>query len=143
MNTAAVSTAAWGPLEPDVQAWLDEFDHRSAGGDGAADLFAGSFPVLDPANSFTLTPAVLAAALTQRRAMFDAAGVGTISRVGAQQLRLDAGHVLIRASWTAPRAGRSAVLLESTFLVRREPVGWRVVVYLNHHDVAAMLASND
>jgi hypothetical protein len=84
---------------------------------------------------------MLAAALPARRGMFDAAGVGAIRRTDARQLRLDDHHVLVSVDWTAERADRDPLRLESTFLIRREPDGPRIVVYLNHHDVAALLSS--
>jgi hypothetical protein len=74
--------------------------------------------------------------------MFDAAGVSDVQRVDARQLRLDDHHLLVSVDWTAARADQDPVRLESTFLVRREPDGLRIVVYLNHHDVAALLAAD-
>jgi hypothetical protein len=35
------------------------------------------------------------------------------------------------------------VRLESTFLLRRDPAGIRILVYLNHHDLASLLADPD
>jgi hypothetical protein len=128
---------AWTEPEPEVAAFLDDYDSR---GDRAAGLFAGTFLVLDPARAISLDPAALAAALPARRRMFDAAGVGEISRTGARQLRLDAQHVLVSATWRADRAGSVPLELASTLLLRREPDRYEVVVYLNHTDLAAALA---
>jgi hypothetical protein len=135
-------TSAWSPLDADIKDFVDEFDRRSAGsGTETTALFASNFLALEPARAVALTPAILAAALPARRGMFDAAGVGDIRRADARQLRLDDQHIIVSVDWTAERAGRNPLRLESTFLVRREPDGPRIVVYLNHHDIAAMLSA--
>lgn len=130
----------WTTLEPDVAAFLDEYDaHGRSADENAATLFADSFLVLDPVRAATVTPAALAAALPARRRMFDNAGVGEFSRTDARQLRLDDRHVLVTADWSAERAGATPLPLTSTFLLRREGSDYRVVVYLNHTDLAAAL----
>jgi hypothetical protein len=73
--------------------------------------------------------------------MFDTAGVGAIQRTGARQLRLDDHYILVSIDWTAHRDDRDPLRPESAFLLRRRPDGPRIVVYLNHHDVAAMLSA--
>jgi hypothetical protein len=90
-----------------------------------------------------LTPSMLATALSARRRTFDAAGIGAIQRLGARQLRLDERHRLVSADWLAARAGCEPLRLESAFLIWREPEGLRVVVNLNRHDIAALLATSD
>jgi len=138
-----MNTSTWTVLDPDIEALLDEYDRRSdEPGTGATALFAANFLALDPVHAVTLTPAILAAALPARRAMFEAAGVGAIRRARACQLRLDDTHALVNVNWTAERSGQQPLQLDSTFLVRREPDGLRIVVYLNHHDVTALLSAS-
>jgi hypothetical protein len=138
-----MNTYPWTALDTDIEALLDEYDRRSRErGAGATVLFADSFLALDPMHAITLTPAMLASALPARREMFDAAGVGAIRRARACQLRLDETHALVKVNWTAERSGRESLQLDSTFLVRREPEGLRIVVYLNHHDVTALLSAS-
>jgi hypothetical protein len=135
-------TSAWGPLDPDIEAFIEEYDRRSAEpGAGTTALFAPSFLVLDPGHALTLTPAMLAAALPSRRGLFDAAGVGAIRRAGTCQLPLDDAHAMVSVDWIAERTGREPLRLESTFLIRREPDSLRIVVYLNHHDVTTLLSA--
>jgi hypothetical protein len=132
---------SWTELSPDLTTFFDDFDARSGRPDGqAADLFAKSFLAVDPTRALALTPQVLAGALPARRRMFDDAGVGALRRTGARQLPLDGQHVLVNAQWQADRKDAEPVELSSTFLLRREPEGWRVLVYLNHRDVEALLA---
>jgi hypothetical protein len=135
-------TSTWTPLDPDIDGFLNEYDRRSVQpGAEATTLFAASFLALDPARAIALTPAMLANALPVRRRMFDSAGIGTIRRTDARQLRLDDQHILLSVDWTAERTDRDPLRLESTFLMRREPEGLRILVYLNHHDVAALLTA--
>jgi hypothetical protein len=126
----------WTPLDPDVSAFLDAYDT----GDAPA-LFAGTFLALDPARAVAVTPAQLTAALPARRAMFDRAGVGPLSRTAARQQRLDEHYLLVNADWSAPRAGTDPLHLTSTLLLRREGGGFQILVYLNHTDLTAALAA--
>jgi hypothetical protein len=134
--------ATWTDLEPDVGAFLDEFDARGAerGGD-PEELFATTFLAADPNYAVSLTPEQFAASLPARRAMFENAGVGDVRRREARQLRLDDRHVLVAGQWTADRAGGGQVDLSATLLLRSEANGYRILVYLNHRDVTALLAS--
>jgi hypothetical protein len=125
----------WTPLDPDVSAFLDAYDS----GDAPA-LFADTFLALDPARAVAVTPAQLTAALPARRAMFDRAGVGAMSRTGARQQRLDERHLLVNADWSAPRTAAEPLHLTSTFLLRREGDRFQILVYLNHTDLTAALA---
>jgi len=134
-------TTTWSEPDIDLAAFLDDFDRRSAGPDSdVTGLFAPTFLALDPARALSLTPSMLAAGLPARRRMFEDAGVGPVRRVAARELRLDDRHSLVSAEWTADRATGEPLRLASMFLVRREPEGWQVLVYLNHADVAELLA---
>jgi hypothetical protein len=124
----------WTPPDPDVAAFLDDYDH----GDATA-LFADTFLALDPARATAVTPAQLAAALPARRQMFAAAGVGPLNRTGARQQRLDDRHILVAADWSAERSTGGPLNVASTFLLRREGDSFQIMVYLNHTDLAAAL----
>jgi hypothetical protein len=134
-------TDVWRQPSAEVAAFLDDFDARGDGSDAdVTTLFAPTFLALDPARALAITPAMLAAGLPARRRMFAEAGVGPIRRVDAREIRLDDRHALVSADWVAERAGGEPLRLSSMFLLRHEPDGWRVLVYLNHADVAALLA---
>jgi hypothetical protein len=134
-------TPSWTSLEPAIDAFLDDFDARGADPQGRSDeLFAPTFLVLDPARAVALTPQQLAAMLPARRAMFAKAGVGAVRRQDVRQLRLDERHVLVAGEWAAEREGET-LTLSSTFLLRSEPGGYRVLVYLNHRDLSAVLGA--
>jgi hypothetical protein len=60
----------------------------------------------------------------------------------AAAIAAESGNVLVRADWDAERgAGGEPVRLESTFLLRRDESGVRILAYVNHRDVAAALAA--
>ena len=131
----------WTRLEPDISAFLDEFDELAADPQGGShELFAPTFLAVDPNHALALTPGQLAATLPARRAMFAAAGVREVHRQDARQLRLDDRHVLVAGHWSAER-DTGPVTLSSTLLLRAEPSGYRVLLYLNHHDVTALLGT--
>lgn len=129
-------------LSPDVAEFLDAFDRRNAQGDtDTTALFGATFLALDPTSVVALTPRALAAVLPARKQMFAGAGVRSLCRENAREQRIDEQHTLIRVEWVAERDAGPPLRLSSSFLLRREPDGLRVVVYLNHDDVRALLAS--
>jgi hypothetical protein len=136
-----MTSESWTAPSSEIEEFLRDYDTRGkAPGGEAAALFAPTFLAVDPARALALTPAALAATLPARRRMFDEAGVGELHRTTARELRLDERHALVSARWRAPRTDGTDIELAATLLVRREPDGWRVLVYLNHADVAALLA---
>ncbi|MFG3292699.1 hypothetical protein ACGF3G_28330 [Streptomyces sp. NPDC048179] len=133
-------TTTWKPLESDIDAFLTEFQRRSDSPEpDSAEQFAGSFLAADPNSATVLTRTLLAASLPARRAMFDNAGIGAVRCVDAAQLDLDEHHLLVTADWDAERVGSESLRLESTFLLRRGEEGLRILVYLNHRDITALL----
>jgi hypothetical protein len=121
--------------------FLDRFDaSRTAPTVDLDDLFFDPFLALDPAGVHTLSPAVLSRVLPARREMFAKAGVTTVSRRSATESWIDDVHRLVTVEWNAERAEAAAITLKSTFVLRREQGRLRVVVYLNHDDVQALLA---
>ncbi|WP_405657823.1 hypothetical protein [Streptomyces sp. NBC_00079] len=133
-------TAAWKPLDPDLDVFLTEFERRSGNPESdSGEQFADQCLAADPKQAVMVSRDMLVAALPARRKMFQDAGVGTVRCVQAAQLDLDEQHVLVTADWDAERTGGQNVRLESTFLLRREEDGPRILVYLNHRDVAALL----
>ncbi|WP_137121177.1 hypothetical protein [Segeticoccus rhizosphaerae] len=131
----------WTGLEPAISAFLDDFDARAGDPDGRpGELFAPTFLALDPRYAVAITAEQFAASLPARRTMFADAGVRDVRRRDARQLRLDDQHVLVAGEWAAERDS-GTVELSSTLLVRSGPDGYRVLLYLNHHDISALLAT--
>jgi len=67
--------------------------------------------------------------------------VRDVRRQSAREQRVDDRHTWVRVDWLAEREAHSPLQLSSSFLLRREAEGLRVVVYLNHHDVRAQLVA--
>jgi hypothetical protein len=133
----------WTALEPEVAAFLDEFDRRAREGSSGPE-FADAFLSLDSATAAVVTRESLVAALPRRRHLFDSAGLGDPRPVSARQLVLDARHVLLRVAWRVDRRRGvgGPVRLESSFLLRREGSALQIHVYVNHiEDLAAALAA--
>jgi hypothetical protein len=135
-----VISSSWKPLTPDIDAFLAEFERRGTDPQSdSGEQFADQFLTVDPGQAAVLSRAMLTAALPARRKMFDTAGIGAVRCVAASQLDLDERHLLVTADWDAERAAGEPVRLQSTFMLRREDDGPRILVYLNHHDVMALL----
>lgn len=134
---------------PDVREFLRRF--RDAGEqldlDAVRASFAPEFLSLDPNSVTALGRDAMLAALPRRQALFHSIGATTAELAEASELRLDERHRLVRTSWTMAvpqdrKAGAGEIVLRSTFLLRKEASSWQVVVYLNHEDVAALIAEH-
>jgi ketosteroid isomerase-like protein len=106
--------------------------------------FAEVFMAADPGGTQAVPRRGFLQVLPRRAEQFAAAGVtGTTLREVNHQV-LDETYVLVHTEWTTEGSsadGRTKpVTLLSTFIVRREPAGLRIVFYLNHQDLAAVLA---
>lgn len=135
-------TSTWKPLEADVREFLTEFERRGIESDSdSGDQFSEQFLTTDPQQVFVLSRDALVASLPHRRRMFAQAGVGSARCVATSQLDLDDQHVLVTSDWDAERAGKDPIRLESPFLLRRTQEGLRILAYINHRDVVAVLAS--
>jgi hypothetical protein len=135
-------------VTPDVHSFLEEFTASSNGLDSAAPQghhWAETFLSVDPVRAATVTRAAMLEVLPRRREMFERIGARQSELVEAAETRLDERHTLVRTAWRWRLAAASdtpeELVLRSTFLLRREETGWRIVVYLNHQDVPALLAA--
>jgi ketosteroid isomerase-like protein len=132
-------------LDQQVRSFFDAFSAASDELDTAAlgGLFADPFLAADPAGAQPVPRELFLKALPRRAELFGAAGIGRVVLDDVAHEALDDTYVLARTTWRAERAadGREPVRLASTFLLRREGDGLRVVLYLNHQDLAKVLSS--
>lgn len=129
-------------ISPETAAFLERFDaSRSDPTVDLNQLFVDPFLALDPTGVHALNPAVFAKVLPARKEMFAKAGVTKMSRQSANESQVDDIHRLVTVEWIADRGDAPALTLKSSFLLRREDHRLRVVVYLNHMDVQALLAA--
>lgn len=131
-------------IPSDIRDLFARFERASADLDAAAleEVFAEHFLSCDPSGATPVSRDVLLRALPMRQQLFASAGLGPARLVRLDADELDERHVLTRTAWAVPdRSGQDAVQLETTFLVRRTDSGPRVVLYLNHVDIAQVVAS--
>lgn len=99
--------------------------------------FSDVFLSLDPTAVHALSPQALMAALPHRRRLFESIGSDGLVLRELSETPLDDQHTLVRNSWELrirDRALANLVTLLSTFLLRKEGGGWRIVLYLNYQD---------
>ncbi|WP_019926070.1 hypothetical protein [Nocardia sp. BMG111209] len=135
-------TATWKPLDPDLAAFLTAFESSSATPESdQGEQFAEQFVTADPNRAIVVTREALVGSLPMRRRLFESAGLGHAVCVASAQLDLDEHHALVTTDWDTPRAGAEPIRLESTYLIRRDDEGPRILVYLNHRDIVAVLGA--
>ena len=106
-------------------------------------LFADPFVSLAPGQSGVVSRAAFLAALPARRAMFESIAATGLTLSAARETELDRDHVWVEARWrmhVEDAAGDRGLELASGLLLQRRASRWQVVVYLNHHDIAAVVA---
>jgi ketosteroid isomerase-like protein len=129
-------------LDGQVEAFFDAFAAASdqLDLDRLAELFAETFLAADPAGVQAVPRQAFLRALPRRAELFAAAGITRVVLADLQHHALDDAYVLARTDWRAERPGASTpVRLSSTFILRRDGDRLRVVVYLNHQDLARVL----
>jgi ketosteroid isomerase-like protein len=131
-------------LDGQVEAFFDAFAAASdqLDTDRLAGLFAETFLAADPAGVQPVPRQAFLRALPRRAELFAAAGVTRVALIDLQHHALDDTYVLARTDWRAERPGAAStsVRLSSTFILRRDADRLRVVVYLNHQDLAQVLS---
>jgi hypothetical protein len=143
-------------VRPDVRSFFDRYQQAADSLDGEvlAESFQEFFLNLDPGSATPVSRDALIRALPGRSQLFASIGASGADLATIAESPLDDQHTLVTTSWTVrfgdreqagERAGHGAqpaepLTLHSTFLLRRDPGGpWRIVVYLNHQDIAGMI----
>jgi hypothetical protein len=130
-------------VRPEIAELFRRYDEAGTHADAsAAEYFAASFLALDPEHALTLDRATLAGILPGRRQAFEELGVRGLRLAELTEEPLDERHTLARTTWRVEwsQAGPPTEV-SASYVLRREDAGWQIVVYLNNHDVMAMLAS--
>jgi hypothetical protein len=128
-----------------LRPFFQAFENASATTDVDAlmRLFAPAILVAGPSGSQIVKAADLMMAIPKRKQMFAAAGCQSTTLVGVHEQRLDDRYTLARTEWRwqfTPNGRVPADLtLPSTFLVEQSNDEPRIVVYLMHHDIGAVL----
>ena len=128
-----------------LRSFFAAFEGRAAARDvdALARLYAPAIVVAGPNGSQLVGAADLLRAIPRRQQMFEAAGCRRTTLASLVETPLTPRYTLARTEWQwlfAP-AGRAEadVTLPSTFIVEHTADGPRIVFYLMHADVGAVL----
>jgi hypothetical protein len=130
---------------PDVSAFFTRYGQAGNALDIGAlsDCFSDTFLNLDPNVAMPVKREALMAALPMREKLFGSIGAEGLDLTRLSETPLDEMHTLVRTTWAvrfAPDTYARPLTLDATFLLRRADGGdWRIVMYLNHHDVQATI----
>jgi hypothetical protein len=130
---------------PDVSAFFERYGQAGNALDieVLSECFFDTFLNLDPSVATPVKREALMAALPMRERMFGSVGAEGLDLTALSETPLDEKHTLVRTTWAvrfAPDSHARPLNLDATFLLRRADGGdWRIVVYLNHHDVQATI----
>ena len=130
-------------VRPDVREFFQRYQRAGDRLDGEAleGMFSSVFLSLDPKSAAAVSPHALLAVLPRRRQLFQAIGCDGLVLADISETPLDDLHTLVRTSWRLlmlNQAPRDPIFLLSTFILRMEEGAWRIVVYLNHQDLAKL-----
>ena len=132
-------------VRPDVRDFFRRYQRAGEDLDSPAlaSMFSSVFMSLDPNSATSASPHALLAALPRRKQLFQAIGSDGLELADISETPLDDLHTLVRTSWRLRmrnQAPRDPIFLLSTFILRREDEAWRIVLYLNHQDLAKLFS---
>ena len=127
-------------VRPDILAFLQRYDRAAhdLDTDALISSFGDVFLSLDASSAVAVSPQALLAALPRRRQLFEAIGSDGLELADISEMPLDDRHTLVRTSWRLRMRGqapRDPMFLHSTFILRKDDLAWRIVLYLNHQDM--------
>jgi hypothetical protein len=126
-----------------VQSFFETFAAKNAGGDvdGLLRLFAPTVMIAGPNGTNVLPSNAMAAAIRSRKQRLDSLGVPSATIAGCEATALGARYTLARTEWLfdLSRLHTDSVTLSSTFLLEHADADARIILYLNHHDIMAVL----
>jgi hypothetical protein len=130
----------------DVRDFFERYERvgREPDLEALSSTFAPNFLSLDSRSATALTPQMLIAALSRRKEQFESIGSDGLELDHIEEMPLDDHHTLVRTAWRlCMRGGRPGppIILRSTFVLRKQGGAWRIVLYLNHQDMAELFAS--
>ena len=129
---------------PSTIALFERFEHEGPKTDAepVQQMYADSFLVAGPGGTQIVKVADLAFAARKRQQLFDAAGCTSTRLAAILETPLDERYSLVRTEWRwrfERGAAVTDVTLPSSYLVEQSPDGPRIVCYIMHADIAAVL----
>jgi hypothetical protein len=126
-----------------VQSFFEMFAAKNAAGDldGVLQLFAPTVMIAGPNGTNVLPSNAMAAAIRNRKQRLDSLGVPSATLVDCDTIALDDRYTLARTEWRfdLSRLHTDPITLSSTFLLEHVDAETRIIVYMNHHDIMAVL----
>ena len=129
----------------DLRSFFEGFAAASTAGDldALARLYAPTIMIAGPAGARAVNTADMMRAIPERRQMLDSLGCRRTTLVSLDETALDGRYTLARAQWRwdfePPGAAPTSLTLPSTFIVDRSGDAPRIVVYVMHQDLTAVL----
>ena len=134
-------------IRPEVYDFFRRYERagKDPEGEPLTSFFGAEFLTLDSSSAATMDPHALLAVLPRRRQLFEAIGSDGLELADISELPLDDLHTLVRTTWNLRMRNAPAgdpVRLRSTFILRKDDGAWRIVLYLNHQDMAKFFRKN-
>jgi hypothetical protein len=129
-----------------LRSFFERFQSLSAAADinGLVAMYAERIMIAGRRGTMTISPADIMGAIPKRKQMIESAGHRATTLVGFEEESLTERYSLVRTQWRwdfAPSSGDSfSVTLPSTFIVDRGGEMPRIAVYINDHDITAVLS---
>jgi hypothetical protein len=105
--------------------------------------FADAFQFAGPLGSQSFRAADFALALPRRKQLFDRLGCQSTYLVFLHQTQLDVRYILVRTEWKLTFARSQGepqqILVGSTIILDTGPDPFKIVFYLDHHDLMKVL----
>lgn len=126
-----------------VHPFFETFAARNAAGDveGLLQMYAPSIMVAGPNGTSVVPSSALAAAVRGRKERFEALGVPSATLVSSEATTLNDRYTLARTEWRfdLTHLQGDPVTVSSTFLLEHVGDATRIVMYMNVHDIMAVL----
>lgn len=128
-----------------MERFFGDFERNSNAGETMASVsqFADVFMFAGPDGVQTVRASDFALALPKRKKLFDQMGCQSTKLVTMSETKLDGRYVLVETEWLMTFArdeGRSdEVLAGSAFLIDTGGTALKIVLYLTHQDIMALL----
>src|SRR5579864_586568 len=132
-------------MSDEIRAFFEAFERNSAAWDMDVMIsqFADPFLSADPSGVRVVQASDLRVALPKRKQLFQTNGCKVTKLMSIDETPLDDRHVLAKTWWRwefeRPERQRQEITLASTFIVRKSAEALKIVFYLNHEDIMAVL----
>jgi hypothetical protein len=128
-----------------VREFFQAFEANTSSSDPAAmgAAYADVFMAAGPQGAQIIRTAEFVAALPRRKQLFDELGCGTAQLISLEQTPLGSRYVMASTRWSLPvdrpQGAPEQIEFESSFILDTGANPFRIVLYLPHQDLLAMV----